>query len=760
MCAWRDNGAARAHNHHVNPSASRPLRYRLFLLAASGLIPLAIVALAVMAALVQDREAEVRKAALDVSRALATAVDAELRATTGTLQGLGEVTELHAEDIVGFWALARRVADAQGWRAIVLSDASGRVVMNSAVKPGAADPVPVEPESLQRAIATKQPVIGRLIEGPQRRGPAFAVRVPVLREGRVAWVLSAVVPTDYVLRLVTRQQVPEGWVVSIFDASGVRVARSRQHAIARASPSLQRMLDTGAMEGSGPTVTLEGVRSQTGFTRLPSSGWVVATGISMQAAYGSYLGLVGAVAAGLLGSLAFSAFLAWYFTRQVTRPIDALVGAAGALGRGAAVAVPQLGIAELQDVATALGRAAEVRDESAREREHLLERVTGALRAAEEAARSKDEFLAVLGHELRNPLAPIATALHLMDRKGDAATRREREIMQRQLAHMTRLVDDLLDVSRITGKRLTMRMAPVQLAEAVRHAAEGIRPVPGRRQLEVQVDREAEGAWVSADADRLAQILNNLLGNAVKFTGADGHIRLRVGCAGDTAQVEVRDDGVGMAPDELQRVFDLFYQAPQGVDRSRGGLGLGLAIVRSLVEMHGGRVRTESDGPGRGSRFAFELPRIEPPQVPAQDTGAAPGAGRGRVLLVDDNQDAVDTTATLLEWSGYEVQVAYDGNAALALLDRFQPQVAVLDIGLPGMSGYELAVRVHAHAHGEQCRLIALTGYGAPSDAEQARAAGFARHLVKPVAPDVLLAAIAASLPLATNSAPETAAGS
>jgi CheY-like chemotaxis protein len=308
---------------------------------------------------------------------------------------------------------------------------------------------------------------------------------------------------------------------------------------------------------------------------------------------------------------------------------------------------------------------------------------------------------------------------------------------------MKRLVDDLLDVSRITGKRLEMRMQPLRLADLVRHAAQAAQPVLGLRRLELQLPDDADALWVNADEVRLSQVLNNLIGNAIKFTGTEGRITLALATAGDAAEITVSDDGVGMPPEVLEHVFDLFYQAPQGADRSRGGLGLGLAIVRSLIEMHGGQVSASSAGADGGSTFTVRLPLAPPPPQAAAAAGvAATEAVQGRVLLVDDNQDAADTAAALLELSGYEVQVAYDPGVALSLLDRFAPDVAVLDIGLPGMSGYELAARVRVHPNGRNCYLVALTGYGTAADITRARAAGFRQHLVKPAAPDALLEAI------------------
>jgi signal transduction histidine kinase/ActR/RegA family two-component response regulator len=737
---------------HLRPHVhGRPLRFRLFLLAASGLLPLAIVAGMVLAYLSAQREQDTSEAALAVSRAIASAVDAELSSTVGILQSLAVSNELESGRLADFHALARRVAERQGWRTIVLADRSGRVIQSSSIPLDAPPPQPVEQESLRRAITTGEPVVGAVAEGPMRQGPAFAVRVPVSANGQLKYVLSAAVPVERVSTVVQRQKLPATSTVGIFDQALNRVARSRLHASPHPSPSLQALLARGEPEGVGTTYTLEGIRSQTGYVRLPGSGWVVATGLSVEDADRGMYGVLGAVAAGLLASLALSAFLAWYFSRDVIEPIDALKSAARELGRGEPVHPGDpLGIAELEEVREALELASAERDRAAQERraaeserEQRLARVTEALRQAEEASRSKDEFLAMLGHELRNPLAPMATALHLMARKGDPGTRLEREVMERQVGHMKRLVDDLLDVSRITGKRLQMRMQPLRLPDLVRHAGQALQPVLGLRQLHVEIAPTAANVWVSGDEVRLSQVLNNLLGNAIKFTGPHGRIVLRLERHEDEAQITVQDDGTGMPEEVLAHVFDLFYQAPQDADRARGGLGLGLAIVRSLVEMHGGTVQGSSGGTGQGSTFVVRLPTILPPASRGATTAAqAEDAGQGRILLVDDNQDAADTAAALLELAGYEVKVAYDPGVALKLLDDYAPKVAVLDIGLPGMSGYELAERLRSHRNCRGCHLVALTGYGTAADVAKAREAGFRKHLVKPATPEALLQAV------------------
>ncbi|MBA2673460.1 sensor histidine kinase, partial [Ramlibacter sp.] len=558
----------------MNPQPGRSLRWRLFLLAAGGLLPLALVMAGAVGYLVHERRIETQRSALDLARALATAAEAQHRAVIGVLESMAESDDLRPDRLHVFHGLARRVAQQQSWRAVLVADTNGRIVMNSSQPIGKTEATPVDVDSMRRALSGREPVVGSVSEGRFTRGPAFAVRVPVLREGQLAFVLSAVVPVERVQGIITRQDIPDSSVVGIFDAGGNRVVRSRANRLARASPSLQALMDTPAQEGMGPAYTLEGDRSYTGFHRLPLSGWAVAVGISAREADQRVYGLLGAVLLGLLASLGLSVAVAGYFARQISQPIDQLKSAAAALGRGEPAQVPQLGVAELDEVGAALTLAAAERDRGAQERraaelerEALLARVTQALQEAEEAGRGKDEFLAMLGHELRNPLAPIATALYLMERKGDARTSHERAIVQRHLAHVTRLVDDLLDVSRITRKRLAMRFAPVRLAAIAEQAVQGMGSALQGRLLRMEVAPDAAELWVSADEARLAQVLGNLLGNAVKFTGPQGRITVRLRRDGDAAELEVADDGVGMAAPVQEHVFDLFYQAPQGIDR-------------------------------------------------------------------------------------------------------------------------------------------------------------------------------------------------
>jgi len=383
----------------------------------------------------------------------------------------------------------------------------------------------------------------------------------------------------------------------------------------------------------------------------------------------------------------------------------------------------------------------------------LYAEAEAARRQAEAANRSKDEFLAVLGHELRNPLAPIVTALKLMELRGDASTAAERRIIERQVAHVSRLVDDLLDVSRIIQGKTGLQRARLDLRAVVERALEQTGPAMEKRSQPPVVALPVEPVPVWGDEIRLTQVLCNLLINAAKFTPPEGRIALSVVPSGAHVEVLVEDSGAGISAAMLPRVFDVFVQGGQGLDRRNGGLGLGLAIVNTLVRMHGGEVSAASEGEGRGCTFTVRLPLdASSGPVPARhDAASAPAsslpAGRtGRVLIVDDNADAALTLAELVGLAGYEVRAAHDGAEALEVAKDFRPELALLDIGLPGMSGYELAQRLRGMPALGPLRLVALTGYGEAHDRERALASAFDEHLVKPVPFDRLMDVMSALL--------------
>ncbi len=376
-------------------------------------------------------------------------------------------------------------------------------------------------------------------------------------------------------------------------------------------------------------------------------------------------------------------------------------------------------------------------------------RVLDALRATEQRIldenRRKDEFLAMLGHELRNPLAPILGAVNILKHRGP--DQRAIDIIERQTRHLARLVDDLLEVSRISRGRVELHKEPREIATFVDHAVEGTMPLIEERGHTLRVDVAREGLLVDADPVRFAQVLANLLDNASKYTDRGGIVTVRARSVGHEVVVSVSDTDVGIPAETLPHVFDLFVQGARPLDRGQGGLGIGLTLVRSLVEMHGGSVAASSGGPGRGSEFVVRMPRIGDGSVaPAPDLATPPvETVRGtRVLVVDDNADVTVLLTDFLTWKGYVVESAGDGLSGLRAVHAFRPDVVLLDIGLPAMNGLDVAREIRRDPRLAGTRVIALTGYGQLTDRERSRSAGFERHLVKPIDFEQLVAILEA----------------
>jgi PAS domain S-box-containing protein len=383
-----------------------------------------------------------------------------------------------------------------------------------------------------------------------------------------------------------------------------------------------------------------------------------------------------------------------------------------------------------------------------------------ALRLREESLREgdrrKDEFLALLAHELRNPLAPVRYALAAMRKPGLTTEQRARanEVMERQVVHMTHLLDDLLDVSRITRGSIELKKSRTELALIIASAIDAARPVIDGKQHELVLDLPAEAVYLDADAVRLTQVFSNLLINAAKYTDPKGSIRVQVAREHNELAISIGDNGIGIGPEMLPRLFTLFTQARSALERSEGGLGVGLALVRGIVKLHGGRVEARSAGLNQGSEFIVHLPLGSPAAVPAEVAIAAQArtaAGGLEVMIIDDNQDVAESCATLLELSGHRVRTAYTARQALELVTALQPEVMLLDIGLPDMSGYELATTIRATPWGRETILVAVTGWGQEADRERAFRCGFDHHLTKPISTDALESLLQSLRPVMTT---------
>ena len=716
-----------------------PLRRQLFLIAVAGIVPLAILAGAGLHLVFeQQREAEQRRA-LEITRALATAVDTELKRSQSALQILASTIVLDTGDFESFHTVARRAVDSQPtWRSVVLSDLSARTLVDTAFPMGAELPPMFSTTSFEEVIRTGEPRVGYVVKADG--GHVLYLRAPVMREGALRYVASVLVDPSAIVAIVKRQRVPGDWVISVFDAHGSRVARSRAHEKyvgMPASPTLRELMARGGEEGTGIATALEGDPIFTAFTRIPDSGWSVAIGLPTAdvedaayrsvAVYGSIVLL--SILTGLLAALVVG--------RRVNLQMAQLRSAAQSLGTGRLPPAPESDIQEIRDVGEAIAAAARQRQEYEAEREELLAAEKVARLEAEAANRAKDQFLAMLGHELRNPLGALSNAASVLEMglRDERATTKAREVIQRQVAHLSRLTDDLLDAASALLGKIELRVEPVNLATV---AAESLATLAstgraGKHRVETRLDE----AWIRGDPVRLDQIVTNLLVNAVKYTPAGGKIVLGTRRLGGTSELTVADDGVGLTPELRQRVFDLFVQGERNLDRSDGGLGIGLALVRRLAELHGGHAHVQSEGTNRGSQFTVSFPAIERPAESAPPATRDAAMLPRSVLVIEDNDDARETLQAMLELMGHRVESADDGPAGVDKALATIPDVAFVDIGLPSMDGFEVARRLRA-ADGSRMYLVALTGFGAREDRERALAAGFDAHMVKPVEANAL----------------------
>jgi signal transduction histidine kinase len=404
-----------------------------------------------------------------------------------------------------------------------------------------------------------------------------------------------------------------------------------------------------------------------------------------------------------------------------------IIRADGTLGWTFSRAVPLLD--ESGNIVEWFGAASDITER--RQSQEALERQRHAL---EEADRQKNEFLAMLAHELRNPLAPLRSAAELLQRLlvEPSRTRRAVDIVERQVTQLTRLVDDLLDISRITQGKIELRRAPQRLDHLISNSIESVEILVREKGHAIVLHPGTHPLTVMGDPQRLLQCFGNVLANAAKYTPPSGEIRVKTRQEGSEAVVMISDNGIGISTDMLPKVFDLFAQGERLLDRSQGGLGIGLAIVKRLIEMHGGSVAVRSDGADQGATFEIRLPLADPDASVGTTEPQSPVAAR-RVLVVDDNHDAADVLAALLQHDGHEVETVYSSRDALLLLARFQPDIILLDIGLPEIDGFELARRIREQAALPHVRLIAITGYGQEEVKARAHSAGFAAHLLKPV---------------------------
>jgi signal transduction histidine kinase/ActR/RegA family two-component response regulator len=726
----------------------RSLVARLSTFPGAFVLPTLAFAAALLWALWSAQQSELRRELQQTAHTLSVALDREIDGSVRELERIAESPSVHEGRAAEFHAHASLiVTERRQFANLVLFDLAGQQLVNARAPLGAPLPRATRPLE-EQVVASGRPAVSDVIDAKDDTlagAPSIAVAVPVKVDGVLRGVLTAQIDHAELARLLAAQQSREGGIAAVLDRGQRIVARSREPGKFFGTPApdyVRAMLDTGP-RGTAPTRSLEGVEMLSAWEELPF-GWSVAIGIPRGVAVSSFASSIYALAALGLVLLAVSVLGVVRFSRRVRGDFAEIAGQTHRLASGEPVPARRFTFRELDDVQGAM-RAASQR----------LAGLVGGLRASETVARErlasleqadrrKDAFLAMLAHELRNPLAPIRTAAETLRLQGSdpRAITRAREVISRQVMHLSRLIDDLLDVSRLTQGRIVLHPILLDLRTVVSVCVHSAAAFGVHRRQSILWEEPRAPVRVEGDLVRLTQIVDNLLSNALKFSPSRSQVNVWLTVDEGRAVLTVHDQGVGIPPELLDRVFDMFVQGDDSLERASGRPGLGLMLVRELARLHGGDVHVASDGRGQGTTFTVRLPLStrEPDRVgaPAQSATERHGGVRGRVLVVDDNHDAAEALAWILE-PLHEVQIAYDGRAAVECARTFHPDVVLLDIGLPVLNGYQVAGELRKSPDNAASVIIAITGYGQSSDRERALQSGFDFHLVKPAEPTQVL---------------------
>ena len=695
----------------------------------------------------------------ETARVTALLIDRKLANSLTSLEKLGQSPLLKRGDLHGFYDQAAQLDEGSSvWT--VLLDENGQQLINTAHPFGKKLPAAGSAISAltQQVTATRKALASDLVLDPSTQKWVTVLFGPVLNQGGKRYVLTQFFTADVFNEMVVQRNAPRNSIVGIMGHDGRLIARNflSSDLMGRPAAAVLTAAARASREGLIRHNTLEGVDSYHAFQHSEIASWTIGVAAPVDSIEATAGRAVAIAALGFFLAIAAAALMAVYLGRRAVRAMARLADAAVAIGQGVKPMIAGSNVRELNRLHETLMQAGETlaranasRRQAEREREELLQSEYLARLRAEDESIGKDQFLAMLGHELRNPLAAIGGALALSRRHGHAtaAAAEARAVIQRQSEHLSHLVDDLLDVSRMVGKKIALKRQPLDLAKTTRACLESVRATG--RTTGYTLNISTETVWIQGDSTRLEQIVNNLLINAFKFTPPGGLVNITVCGVADQAVLTIKDSGSGISAELLPHIFEVFVQGTPSLDRSQGGLGIGLALVHELVSLHGGAVSAESAGPGQGSTFTIRLPRVEEPvsapvaqpvaALPAPTPLAPERQQRWRILLIEDNDDARNMMKRLLELEGHEILEAATGPAGLQMARLHLPDLAIVDIGLPEMTGYEIAQRLRANACTQGIGLIAMTGYGQEEDRENALAAGFDFHLVKSVGVNRLL---------------------
>jgi signal transduction histidine kinase/ActR/RegA family two-component response regulator len=740
------------------------LRTILALLVLATTLPLAVFAGRLILTSWAEQQALVDRQNIEQARAVLLSVDLEIDRAMTALQVLAALDPIDYPDRTHFTEIAARMIPLhRGWKSVRLVSPSLRVLADT-------DRDPVEPSALVNpdwalaVLQTGRPAVSTLRQDPKSGQWVISVGIPVKGpRNAIKYVLGVRMYARAFSDILDQSRLPAGAVVALVDTVPVIIARTRnqERYIGRPPTADFAEHSRSGPEGSWRTRMLEGTPAYSAWARSPLTGWTIGVGLPSSAIDGpirrSFVALT-ALGVGILGA---GIMFASYLSRGIVRAHRKAAAAAGSLARGEPADPFPSRLAEVNDLSAALRDAAVIlqtrmreRDEAQREvdrnRARLLEQEQIGRRAAEALSRAKDEFVATVSHELRTPLNAIYGWVALLKSGQLDAARQAHalEVIERNTRAQTQLIEDLLDMSRVIRGTLRLEMQPTALSEVLEAAVDAVRPTATARQIELTVHAGA-AAVVSADHSRLQQVIWNLLANAIKFTPRGGWVDARLDIEEDEAVVRISDTGEGIDPEFLPHVFDRFRQETGDITRTHSGLGIGLALVRHLTELHGGIVTAESAGKGQGATFSIRLPLVRTtPEATRVSTGAVRADGIAEltgihVLAVDDDADARDLVSTALRQAGARVTTAGSVADAAAAVDGEEIHVVLTDIAMPNDSGYDLLRRLRADARTAAAPVVAITAYTRPEDRERAMAAGFDAQVTKPVRPKELVELLA-----------------
>ncbi|MBE9208917.1 response regulator [Nostoc sp. LEGE 06077] len=732
------------------------LKWHLVLLVAGTLLPVVLFAVAVVYKLsLNERAASERRLVL-AARNLTEDVEREVSSTTRTLQALAASDRIENNELKAFYHEAKRTVQTQPtWFNVILLTPDGRQMVNTSYPFGVPLPLVNEPKSLRRVVETRQPTVGYLVRGSVKRELAFPIRVPVIRDGKLRYILTAVITPQALASVIKTQTPVDGeWTRTVVDGHGVIVARTRnpgRFVGKSGTPSfLQRIAAT--TEGVYRDTTLEGAPVYFAFKRASFFDWTTAVVVPIEVIEDPTRRAIWLVVSSGLVLLVVSGVGAFLLSHRISQGITEAADAAEALAQGEYPRISPSSIQEVALLSEALERSADLLSQRQRERDEHLTQVEAARTEAETANRLKDEFLITVSHELRTPLNAICGWAQLLSagRLNPEKTQQAIATIERNARIQAQLVNDLLDTSRIITGKLRLEPQPLNLANVIVCAIDSVRHAAEVKNIDLQLQL-AQVDPVLGDQNRLQQVVWNLLSNAVKFTPQDGQIEVQLQQTNSQVEIIVRDTGVGIKTDFLPYVFERFRQADGSTTREYGGLGLGLAIARHLVELHGGTVQADSEGEGKGATFTLKLPvmlnreSINTAPIKAVEPKNLHRLKGVRVLVVDDETDARDIIAAILIPEGAEVHTCGSAAEALKEVWEWKPTVILSDIGMPQEDGYDFMrkVRQWEMEVGVHIPAIAVTAFVQEEDRLKAIAAGYQTHIPKPIEPTHLATVVA-----------------